>query len=67
MNEWESLIGQVSENTIVVFMKKKFNGPDDDDVHLHLVYARFRDAIISGSLPCTYQNNNNNIINNKNE
>eukprot|EP01133_Synstelium_polycarpum_P004292 gene4292-5011_t len=48
----------VSDETVVLLKKKffvdDFNVNRDDPIQLHLVYVQSRDAIISGSHPCSY-------------
>lgn len=59
MNGLQSLQEQgVTEDQLVVLKKKFFvedaNISRDDPVQLHLVYVQSRDAIVSGTHPCTY-------------
>jgi len=63
VGEWLNIAQPLHEQGVTdeqqVVLKKKFFVDDanisrDDPVQLHLVYVQSRDAIVSGSHPCTY-------------
>ncbi|GAM16912.1 hypothetical protein SAMD00019534_000870 [Acytostelium subglobosum LB1] len=59
LNHTQPLHEQGVSDEAIVLLKKKFFVDDfnvnrDDPIQLHLVYVQSRDAIISGSHPCTY-------------
>ncbi|GAM22112.1 hypothetical protein SAMD00019534_052870 [Acytostelium subglobosum LB1] len=59
LNHTQPLHEQGVSDEAVVLLKKKFFVDDfnvnrDDPIQLHLVYVQSRDAIVSGSHPCTY-------------
>ncbi|KAM9956083.1 hypothetical protein ACTFIW_005939 [Dictyostelium discoideum] len=60
INHAQPLHEQGVPDDAVVLLKKKFFVDDfnvnrDDPIQLHLVYVQSRDAIISGSHPCSYE------------
>eukprot|EP01132_Coremiostelium_polycephalum_P006635 gene6635-8208_t len=59
LNHSQPLHEQGVNDEAIVLLKKKFFVDDfnvnrDDPIQLHLVYVQSRDAIISGSHPCSY-------------
>ncbi|EFA78109.1 talinB [Heterostelium album PN500] len=59
LNHTQALHEQGVTDEQIVLLKKKFFVDDfnvnrDDPIQLHLVYVQSRDAIISGSHPCSY-------------
>ncbi|EGG16302.1 talinB [Cavenderia fasciculata] len=59
LNHAQALHEQGVSDEAIVLLKKKFFVDDfnvnrDDPIQLHLVYVQSRDAIVSGSHPCSY-------------